>query len=94
MTQWNIWRVPPVYCGQDEKRATYIKVYISSIYVMIEHSILIIVDSYGHNEDSVLGFVADDQTIESRHIQACEVHDRTTESRQIEAGGANMCISK
>ena len=94
MTQWNIWRVPPVYCGQDEKRATYIKVYISIIYVMIEHTVLIIVNSYGYNEDSVGVFVADVQTIESRHIQACELDARTTESRQIEAGGANMCISK
>ena len=53
---------------------------------MIEHSVLIIVDSYGYNEDSVGVFVADVQTIESRHIQACEVDARTTESRQIEAG--------
>jgi hypothetical protein len=61
---------------------------------MIEHSVLIIVDSYGYNEDCVGVFVADVQTIESRHIQACEVDARTTESRQIEAGGANMCVSK
>ena len=85
MTQWTIWRVPPVYCGQDEKRATYIKV--------LQHSVLIIVDSYGYNEDSVGVFVADVPTIESRHIQACEVDARTTESRQIEAGGANRCVS-